>query len=71
MTRPVAFFYECYTGPVASPARYCPTGYKGSEWSQEVLAIGTPAIWWGIDLWPCCSAWAGGCCTGTGGLARS
>ncbi len=50
MTRPVAFFYECYTGPVASPAHYCPTGYKGSEWSQEVLAIGTPAIWWGSIL---------------------
>jgi dolichyl-phosphate-mannose-protein mannosyltransferase len=50
MTRPVAFFYECYTGPVAGPAHNCPTGYKGSEWSQEVLAIGTPAIWWGSVL---------------------
>jgi dolichyl-phosphate-mannose--protein O-mannosyl transferase len=50
MTRPVAFFYECYTGPVAGPAHNCPTGYKGSEWSQEVLAIGTPAIWWGSML---------------------
>ena len=47
MTRPVAFFYECYTGPVAGPAHYCPSGYSGSQWSQEVLAIGTPAIWWG------------------------
>jgi dolichyl-phosphate-mannose--protein O-mannosyl transferase len=47
MTRPVAFFYECYTGPVAGPAHYCPSGYGGPEWSQEVLAIGTPAIWWG------------------------
>jgi dolichyl-phosphate-mannose-protein mannosyltransferase len=50
MTRPVAFFYECYTGPVAGPAHYCPSGYTGSEWSQEVLAIGTPAIWWGSML---------------------
>ena len=47
VTRPVAFFYECYTGPVAGPAHYCPKGYTGAEWSQEVLAIGTPAIWWG------------------------
>jgi dolichyl-phosphate-mannose-protein mannosyltransferase len=50
ITRPVAFFYECYTGPVASPAHYCPSGYAGPEWSQEVLAIGTPAIWWGSIL---------------------
>jgi dolichyl-phosphate-mannose--protein O-mannosyl transferase len=50
ITRPVAFFYECYTGPVAGAAHYCPTGYTGSEWSQEVLAIGTPAIWWGSVL---------------------
>ena len=50
MTRPVAFFYQCYTGPVPGPSHYCPTGYKGSEWSQEVLAIGTPAIWWGSML---------------------
>ena len=47
MTRPVAFFYQCYTGPVAGPAHYCPKGYSGPQWSQEVLAIGTPAIWWG------------------------
>ena len=50
VTRPVAFFYECYTGPVAGPAHYCPSGYTGSEWSQEVLALGTPAIWWGSML---------------------
>ncbi len=50
ITRPVAFFYECYTGPVAGAAHYCPTKYTGSEWSQEVLAIGTPAIWWGSIL---------------------
>ena len=50
MTRPVAFFYQCYTGPVAGPAHYCPKSYAGPEWSQEVLAIGTPAIWWGSVL---------------------
>ncbi len=46
ITRPVAFFYECYRVPVAGPSHYCPNGYTGQEWSQEVLAIGTPAIWW-------------------------
>jgi dolichyl-phosphate-mannose-protein mannosyltransferase len=50
MTRPVAFFYQCYAGPVAGPANYCPKTYKGAEWSQEVLAIGTPAIWWASML---------------------
>jgi dolichyl-phosphate-mannose--protein O-mannosyl transferase len=50
VTRPVAFFYECYTGPVAGPSHYCPSGYKGAEWSQEVLALGTPAIWLGSML---------------------
>jgi dolichyl-phosphate-mannose-protein mannosyltransferase len=50
MTRPVAFFYECYSGPVPGPSHYCPSGYSGAEWSQEVLAIGTPAIWWGSVL---------------------
>jgi dolichyl-phosphate-mannose-protein mannosyltransferase len=50
VTRPVAFFYECYTGPVAGPSHYCPSGYRGAEWSQEVLGLGTPAIWWGSML---------------------
>jgi len=44
ISRPVAFFYQCYTGP--SSYHVCPTGYNGPEWSQEVLAIGNPAIWW-------------------------
>jgi dolichyl-phosphate-mannose-protein mannosyltransferase len=59
VTRPVAFFYECYTGPVAGPAHYCPSGYTGTEWSQEVLAIGTPAIWWGsmVALLFCLGWW--------------
>jgi dolichyl-phosphate-mannose-protein mannosyltransferase len=50
LTRPVAYFYQCYTGPVAGPSHFCPKGYTGAEWSQEVLAIGTPAIWWGSIL---------------------
>jgi dolichyl-phosphate-mannose--protein O-mannosyl transferase len=44
ISRPVAFFYQCYTGP--SNYHLCPSGYTGPEWSQEVLAIGNPAIWW-------------------------
>ena len=44
ISRPVAFYYQCYTTPAAS--HVCPAGYTGSEWSQEVLAIGNPAIWW-------------------------
>jgi dolichyl-phosphate-mannose-protein mannosyltransferase len=51
ITRPVAFFYESYSGPVAGPQYYCPsTGCKGQGWSQEVLAIGTPLIWWSAIL---------------------
>jgi dolichyl-phosphate-mannose--protein O-mannosyl transferase len=50
VTRPVAFYYECYTGPVGGPSHYCPKLYSGPEWSQEVLALGTPAIWWGSML---------------------
>jgi dolichyl-phosphate-mannose-protein mannosyltransferase len=51
MTRPVAFFYESYSAPVAGPSHYCPkTGCVGTTWSQEVLALGTPAIWWGSIL---------------------
>jgi dolichyl-phosphate-mannose--protein O-mannosyl transferase len=51
MTRPVAYFYQCYTGPAGGPSHYCPSsGFSGPEWSQEVLALGTPAIWWGSIL---------------------
>ena len=50
-TRPVAFFYESYSGPVAGPQYYCPSaGCTGRAYSQEVLALGTPAIWWGSML---------------------
>ena len=51
ITRPVAFFYESYSGPVAGASHYCPAkGCTGPSWSQEVLALGTPAIWWGSML---------------------
>jgi dolichyl-phosphate-mannose-protein mannosyltransferase len=51
MTRPVAFFYEAYSGPVAAPQYSCPSGIcSGRTYSQEVLALGTPAIWWGSML---------------------
>src|SRR3984957_8162778 len=51
MTRPVAFYYQSYSGPVAGPSHFCPAkGCTGPSWSQEVLAIGTPAIWWGSML---------------------
>jgi dolichyl-phosphate-mannose-protein mannosyltransferase len=60
ITRPVAFYYQCYVRPVAGPANYCPKGHTGPEWSQEVLAIGTPAIWWGsmLALVFCLGWWA-------------
>ena len=44
ISRPVAFFWNCYTGP--TNYHVCPSGYTGPEWAQEVLAIGNPAIWW-------------------------
>jgi dolichyl-phosphate-mannose-protein mannosyltransferase len=56
ISRPVAFFYQCYTG--SASYHVCPNGYKGSEWSQEVLAIGNPAIWWvGIPAMLFCLGW--------------
>ncbi len=46
ITRPVAFYAQCYTGP--TNYQVCPKGQVA--WEQEVLAIGTPAIWWGSVL---------------------
>jgi dolichyl-phosphate-mannose-protein mannosyltransferase len=46
LTRPVAFYAQCYTGP--TNYQVCPKGHVA--WEQEVLAIGTPAIWWGSML---------------------
>jgi dolichyl-phosphate-mannose--protein O-mannosyl transferase len=51
MTRPVSFFYQGYANPAGGPANFCPkNGCTGPSWSQEVLALGTPAIWWGSML---------------------
>ncbi len=51
MTRPVAFFYQSYSGPVAGAQYACPSsGCTGPSWSQEVLAMGTPLIWWSAML---------------------
>jgi dolichyl-phosphate-mannose-protein mannosyltransferase len=58
LSRPVAYFYQCYTTPFPSAAHVCPTAYRGPEWSQEVLAIGTPAIWWAsIPALAFCLVW--------------
>src|SRR6201994_3235521 len=46
ITRPVAFYAQCYTGPATYHA--CAKGQVA--WEQEVLALGTPAIWWGSML---------------------
>lgn len=56
ISRPVAFYWNCYTSP--TNGRVCPSGYKGPEWAQEVLAIGNPAIWWAsIPALLFCLAW--------------
>jgi dolichyl-phosphate-mannose-protein mannosyltransferase len=43
ISRPVAFYWNCYSGPTGAHAiSSCTTG----DWGQEVLAMGNPAIWW-------------------------
>jgi dolichyl-phosphate-mannose--protein O-mannosyl transferase len=55
ITRPVAFYYQCYTN---TAYHACPKHYSGPEWSQEVLAIGTPLIWWAaVPALIFCLAW--------------
>jgi dolichyl-phosphate-mannose-protein mannosyltransferase len=44
LSRPVAFWAQCYTSPAAT--QVCPQGYHGPEWWAEVTALGNPAIWW-------------------------
>jgi dolichyl-phosphate-mannose--protein O-mannosyl transferase len=46
LSRPVSFYYASYTD--AAGAHPCPpTGCPpGPSWSQEVLPLGNPAIWW-------------------------
>lgn len=48
LARPIAYYYACYTGPAGGQT--CPSKYSGAEWSQEVIALGNPAIWWGACL---------------------
>jgi dolichyl-phosphate-mannose-protein mannosyltransferase len=56
LSRPVAFYAECYTGP--ANYQVCPKGYSGPQWWQEVLAIGNPAIWWiSLPVLLFCLAW--------------
>ena len=56
LSRPVAFFAQCYTGPTSY--QVCPKGYSGPEWWQEVLALGNPAIWWiSLPVLLFCLAW--------------
>ena len=54
ITRPFAFYITSYTRPVAAPQYACPwgmpSGCTGPSWSQEVLALGTPLIWWSSIL---------------------
>ncbi|HEY2518903.1 MAG TPA: phospholipid carrier-dependent glycosyltransferase [Streptosporangiaceae bacterium] len=56
ISRPVAYAYQCYTSPTSH--QVCPSNYTGPRWSQEVLAIGTPAIWWAaIPALVFCALW--------------
>ena len=46
LSRPVSFYYAAYTNAAGThpcPATGCP---PGPSWSQEVLPLGNPAIWW-------------------------
>ncbi len=42
IARPIAYYYECWSNVAGTVA--CPKGQVG--YSQEVLAIGNPLIWW-------------------------
>jgi dolichyl-phosphate-mannose-protein mannosyltransferase len=46
LSRPVSFYYADYANAAGTrpcPATGCP---PGPSWSQEVLPLGNPAIWW-------------------------
>ena len=72
VTRPVAFYYACYTGAAGThpcPRRAAHKGRRGRRrcWRWASRRSG------GGRCWPCCSAWAGGCSpglAGRGGAAR-
>jgi dolichyl-phosphate-mannose--protein O-mannosyl transferase len=57
LSRPVAFYYESYTS--GTGAHLCPSsGCPGPAWSQEVLPLGNPAIWWvSIPVMLFCLGW--------------
>jgi dolichyl-phosphate-mannose-protein mannosyltransferase len=56
LSRPVAFYYQCYTSAAATHP--CPANYAGPQWSQEVLPLGNPAIWWvSIPVMLFCLGW--------------
>ena len=42
IARPIAYYYQCYVNAAGTAA--CPKGTVG--YSQEVLAMGNPLIWW-------------------------
>jgi dolichyl-phosphate-mannose-protein mannosyltransferase len=57
LSRPVAFFYGCYYNAAGthSPAS---GGCAGTQYSQEVLPLGNPAIWWvSIPVMLFCLGW--------------
>jgi dolichyl-phosphate-mannose-protein mannosyltransferase len=54
IARPIAFYYSCWNNTAGTVA--CPKGAVG--YSQEVLAIGNPLIWWAsIPALLFCLAW--------------
>ena len=53
---PVAFFYGCYNNAAGTAAPK--TGCAGTHYSQEVLPLGNPAIWWvAIPVMLFCLGW--------------
>ena len=56
LSRPVAFFYGCYYNAAGTHAPV--SGCAGTHYSQEVLPLGNPAIWWvGIPAMLFCLGW--------------
>src|SRR6202000_3311887 len=59
LSRPVAFYYVAYTNAAGThpcPSTGCPAGQP--SWSQEVLPLGNPAIWWvSIPIMLFCLGW--------------
>ncbi len=56
LSRPVAFFYGCYYNAAGTQAPA--SGCTGTHYSQEVLPLGNPAIWWvSIPVMLFCLGW--------------